>query len=505
MNMSKHTWLFWTILIVGLWLVGACSSGNPTIPDPSDVQDFTYEEGDGWEQEELSDLIDSYESLVDLGGGVATVVDPNNYTLLGAFHRWSTDPVSDVQLIVEQAGEDPVGIDFSDKILFSDLVYPITLTVYHDYYVTQTVVETNANVIAFGLERRVGYSEPAMIVGYSFNYTQDDAPWLCLATSSHLNWPWETTTGFLYADPSTLVIGNAYQPVGAIAFLYEGDTPSEGSQLSTGNLSTNPEDYTIAGISYSHIGTLDPGSVGGWILNLDQEGTGNSYTAGNYTLNYTVPPDGTATVSYATLTVTPGGWQNDSFEFIPYYPPKDVSVFADAGTYDLNAYDPPLVPDRHVVLVEITYSDGGCETRMVDWDPSGAGAPNLTFGDLPVCTGAVFSFDPDPRLNVTWSGDPVVGMQVLNVTDQWGNVIWRIFVAGDASQLPVDGILVPPYVEDSGSGTLKLSSLGDADIAVTGVACAGITPDGFDTTTITNNTTTQTTSVQAKVVPQPVL
>lgn len=502
MNMSKATWLLWTILIVGLWLVGACG-GNPTTPNPSDVQDFTYDEGGDWDSEELTNLIDSYNALVDLGGGVATVVDENNYTLIGVFDRWSGNPVTDVQLVVEQPGEDPVGIEFSDKILFSDLVYPITVTVWNTVHVTQTIIETNANVIAFGMERRTGYEMPATVIGYTFNYTENDKPWLLQAASTHTNWDWVTSTGFYSTDPNTILMVNPYQPVGAVAFLYQGEVPSIGGQINLGNQSTDPDDYTIQGISYSHIGTLDPGSVGGWIINLDQEGTGNEYTTGNYAVNYSIPPNGTAPLTYANLVVTPGGWQDDSCEFIPYYPPTEVSVFESAGTYDINAYDPPVVADHNVIRAEITYADGGCETQMVAWDPAGAGVPNLTFGDLPLCSSAVFSTNPTPRMFVSWTNDAAEGMQVLTAVNQYGHAVWRIFIAGDATQLPDDGIVIPPYYEGTGSGTMTPVSLGNVRISVSRIECAGVTLDGFDRRTVTNNATSTVTSVPSEVLPEP--
>ena len=485
---KTNTWLFWAILIVGLGLIGACSNGNPTTPDPSDVQDIILEEGDPIDESLLADLLAEYSALVGQGGGVSTIVDDTGYTLIGCFERYTSNKIS-AHVVVEQATGDPIGMPFTDKIALLELDYPITVTVYQGLYVSKTIVETTANVIAFNMDRLGLYVEPSMIVGYTFNY-DGELPWLVNAKSTHVNRDWVITNGYVFSDPNTLLLANAYQPVGAIAFLYDSEGEAE-MGFDPGNLSKDPADYDIVGYSYSHIGSLDPGAVGAWIMNLTEEGLPNTYTDGNYTLNYTLPDDGgIAPMASGELTITPGGFVQASGEFVPYFPPTEFDITTDTGTYTVSAYDPPVIPDAHYLRCEVTYNDGASEWQYVAWDPAGAGVPDITFNDTPGTTSFDVDFDPYLVVTAEWTNVETPGMVVVTVDGLMDMGEWQIWCNSDTTDLGT-GIIAPPFDSELIPGSIELLSAGDATLTVTRVACAGVNTDNFDAYTLTAGTSSE--------------
>jgi hypothetical protein len=497
---SKSLW-FWVILIVSLGLVAACSS-NPTTPDPTDVQDFSFEEGDDLVNEEIAPLLDAYETLVEAGGGSTIVAEGEGYTLIGVFEKWTDTELEGAQVVVQQAGEDPVEIAFNEKVLFTDLVYPITVTVSVENYQTQTLVETNANVIAFGVKRLEGQQLPTVIMGYAFDY-DSHAPWVVKGKSTHFDQDWEMSYGGQYVAPNIIVQANPYQPVGAVAFLFE-------NRQSVGwvpGMIPDMDDYVLLGYAYSHVGNIDPGTGGGWILNLTQEGAPNTYDPGNYTVTHSFPDNGSiGSISHGTLTITPGGIREANEEFIPYGLPTEIQLTSDSGTYEVEAYDPPLIVDRHVIAVEVQYGDGGYECHFLPWDPAGTTVPDITLGDLPETT--TVDLDTGPLGDVLtftaeWTNTPAPGMVLGNVADEDGNVYWQIFMNNDATNLTDDGLVLP-----GGTHPVLISpnflGIDYPNLCVNRVECGAFSVDGFDANTVWNGTTTVATAIPEQIITVPV-
>lgn len=499
-NVSKSLW-FWVILIVSLGLVAACSN-NPTTPDPTDVQDFGYEEGDGIDNEEIVPFLDAYEALVDAGGGATIVAEGEGYTLIGVFQRWKETELDGAQIVVQQDGLDPVELAFNERILFTDLVYPITVTVSVENYQTQTLVETNANVIAFGIERLSDQQMPTVIMGYSFEF-DNHSPWVVKGASTHFNQDWEMSYGGQYVAPNIIVNANPYQPAGAVAFLFEnrqavGWVPGTVPDM---------EDYVLLGYAYSHVGRIDPGTGGGWILNLGQEGAPNTYDPGNYTVTHSFPDNGAiGSISHGILTITPGGIREDNEEFIPYGLPVEIQLISDSGTYEVEAYDPPLIVDRHVIAVEVEYGDGGYECHFLPWDPAGATVPDIVLGELPETTAVDLDFGPlGDAITVTaeWTNTPAPGMIRATVADDDNDVYWQIFMNNDAVDLTEDGIILP-----GGTHPVLISpnflGIDYPNLQVNRVECGAFSVDGFDVHTAWNGTTTVATAIPEQIITVPI-
>ncbi len=496
-KVMSYAWWSWAILVLGLGLVGACSDNNPTTPGPSDVQDIEFEGGGGIGHEDITDLLDVYNNLVDLGGGATYVEDESGQALIGAFDRWSGEGLDGVHLIIQQPGEAPFAADFNDVAIVSNLTFPITVSVWHGAYIAQTLVETDANIIAFGLEHLWNCPEQAAIIGSTMSYEPDGLPWMVRAKSTHQNWDWVCTHSLGPNGPSTLVFANAYQPVGAVAFIYHGLPLDEW-------ISDNMEDpanYELLGYSYSHIGSLDPGAVGGWIMNYTQSGSGNTYNSGNYTVQHTFPlGTDSAPLGHAVMTLTPGGIREDNLEFIPFYPPTEVGIHSDSGTYDMKSFDPPCLTDRNVIVVEVEYVDGATEWMLVDFDPLGTDLPDINLGTVPVWSSFEVTNIDYPALFAEWTNDPAAGLQVVTLTDAYGNTYWEIYTDSAATQLPVEGIAFPDYDPDSMTGLLA-TFVEDPRISVSRIECPGVSPDAFDNNTVWNGTTVVSSSVTEQIEP----
>jgi len=450
-NNRTNSWILWTILIIGILIVAGCGNGNPTTPDPSDVHDFSYDDGGLPVDDDMDACLAAYNILKIDGGGTTTVVNDSGYILIGAFESWSGQELDNVRLLIHENDDTNGQYGFDGKIALTELAFPITISVHTEGYVAETIVATSANVIALGLERHQSHWMPALIVGYTFDdgYRDPASAWAVGATGTH-QFGWELTTGGGATSPYTQLLVNPYQPVGGVAFLYEFDPMvNSESEFSMFML----EDYDPVGYSYSHIGSLDPGSVGGWILNLNEEGAGTDRGSANYTITHVpVAPD----PFVAALTLTPCGIINDSQEFIPYYLSQDNGLMEATGQYSLTTYDPPALFDRDVIHAYLEYWDGSTAEAYVDWTVGG-GLPDITFADVPVCNDAKFkpvsdgNPFPNPNhgsfqaqyFNTDWDNVEQAGYQLITFQNSWGDTLWEIRIASDATSLPVDTIIVP--------------------------------------------------------------
>jgi len=484
---KTNTWLFWTILILVLAALGACSKGGPTTPNPSDVQDFTYDEGGGFEGLGIDDLLTAYSALKDAGGGAATIVDDTDYTLIGAFERWSGDALDDVFVTVQESDGTVVRHTFNGMAAWANLEYPITVSVMSMGRVAQTVVETDANVIAFGLDWVTGQNMFSMVFGYTMEFGGDFGDnWLIQAKTTHINRPWQTTYGGPFASPYTQLFANPNQPVGAVAFFYANESGIEPGVIFVPGV---PSSYDLIGYSYSHIGSLDPGAVGGWIMDMTEEGSGTEYGPGNYDVsNLQWDPD----KPIGRVTITPGGCLDESCEFIPYYPAQTALVTDPSGEYSVTSFDPSVITDRDILYVNFDCWNWANVKEYIDWEV-GTDLPDLNPGVPPECGMAVCTYGDDAALTADWTNAAAEGLLLISIEGKSGNVIWEITVANDALALPDDGIIIPVQA------MLNLG-LFQPSIVVTRIECPVVTVDAYDAQTIWADTTARLTSPHGLVL-----
>jgi hypothetical protein len=459
--------IFWTVMIVGLIFTGACSNGSPTIPDPTDVQGDEF--GPGSINPDLAALMLGYEALKGAGGGVGHVDQPDGLAVIGIFDAMTGHPfnqlVQTAHVTIEESDGATYTFNVIDKVTWLITNYPITVTAYIPGYIARTIFETNGNVIAIPLAPLENSIRPATVAGSTFDYDniggigQNGKPWQIYAATSHINRDWKNSTGGKCATlapalpsnspqslsgeftaPGTILSANPLQNVGAMAFIYGWDPYGPEGSL-----------FILSGCSYSNIGSLASGAVGGWILDFTEEGQGENHGTGDYSFVYSpVPVNGPVIEPpdfLGNMTLYPGGTIDASRELIPYYPKLDISVQDEGsgfnGTYDLNAYGAPTFVDREVIYATMAYSDGATETRFVPWDPEGA-APDIAFGNPAVMDSSLWTvLEEEGKLSFecAWTdatpGD-TEGYQVLQLITLADGPIWEIYVPMDVREITSD-------------------------------------------------------------------
>ena len=461
--------LLWTVLIVGLVFMGACSGGTPTIPDLSDVQDM----GDGPVpgDPDLAELIDNYENLRALGGGVRFVDHPEGTSAIGVFDLYTGEPLTSfAHVTVEEADGAVTTVNINDRFLDNFENYPITVTASLIGYISKTIFQTDSNVIAIPMEPGANSRTSASIMGFTFNDgffgppTQSDSNWKVYASSTHPNHGWQETTGSSYSNPYTYLRANPYQNVGAMAFIYEVFTVS-----TPGEPLPDPP-IQLIGCSYGNIGVLAAGAVGGWIMNITESGEGELLGTGNYSFSYS-PAGGGGAILSRYLSYFPAGLKNASREVIPYYPKIDLRIpddGTDTGTYDLTSFGAPALVNGEAIWAEAGYHDGASELLVVPWDPEGA-VPDLIFGVPGSVDSSMWTVVPvegndslisppesgfhidhgtSLQLSCSWTdatpGD-TAGYQVVRITHSEAGAIWDIIVPMDIREITTDfEVGIPP-------------------------------------------------------------
>jgi len=443
-NNRTNSWILWTILVFGLLIAAGCGS-NPTTPGPSDVKDFGFDNGGLPVDSDMDACLAAYNVLKQNGGGVTTVVNDHGYTLIGAFERWSGVGLQGIRLTIHEDDGTTSIHSFNGKIALTDLVFPIIVTAFVPGHTAETIVGTSANVIVFGLDLLESNKHQALVIGYSMNVSDPSqtSNWLVVANSTHGH-QWEYFQGGSFANPHARLSVDAHRPVGAVAFLYkyksELGEPVSGLQPDTVT-TDNFDDFDALGYSYGHIGVLEPGAIGAWIMDLNEEGAGADRGTANYTItNIPADPD----TQIGSMVLTPGGTIDNSEEFVPYYPSANVAVADATGEYSLTSYEPPTAFDRDVIQVNATYSDGSTGSALVDWNV-GSGLPDIVLKDVPTCSNAIISNAPvmSQYFNADWVGLPDTGYILVTVTDALGDVLWDIRLTDDATALPVDTLFIP--------------------------------------------------------------
>jgi hypothetical protein len=476
------SWWIWPVVVAGLLLIGSCGDNGPTIPNPTDVKDYSEGGGDDIGQEDLGALAVAYQSLRDAGGGVR-VADAEGFSLIAVFDRWTATPLN--AFAVFEGSEEVPSLQYIPGVrLFEGLEFPITISVFCEGYVTETIVDTNANVLVLGLEPlpTVPGGKRTFNVYYSpgdIGGENETVLWTVLASTTRIGGKWAQIWSGPVSDFAqewpTILECDANKPVGTVAFLYELVVKPV-----LGTISCDPtfEDYEAVGYTYQDFGMMKYGLEFPWLVEFT-EATPNSYFDANFSIDPTIWDGGTPGEHTPYLRVTPGGCVSSTWEFIPYGP-QVASVPEDAnGTYSVEAYDPPITVDRDIICGEIGYSDGRSEVQFADWNPAGTSLPDLTFGIPPVCD-EILASDGCERLNASWTNEPVEGILTLELTARTKTLFWRIYLGNDAEGLPEDGL-------HTNAAMLPYLTAPDAMGALARVACAGISIDGFDRATVWEN------------------
>jgi len=493
-NNRTNSWILWSILVIGLLIAAGCGS-NPTTPGPSDVQDFGYD-GDGLPSDsDMEACLAAFNVMKNNGGGVTTVVNDHGYTLIGGFERWSGVGLEGVRLTIHEGDGTTSLHSLNGKIALTDLVFPIIATAYVPGYTAETIVGTSGNVIAFGLELLESRTSQAMVVGISLSGLGAPTPasWQVAANSTH-NRQWEYFQGGPSALPHAQVMVDANRPVGAVAILssLSGNVASEQEDQSGGLAGSATEGY-----SYGHIGVLDPGAVGAWVMDINEEGPGTDRGTANYSFT-NLPADPEMQIGYMNLT--PGGVIDSSEEFVPYYIGTTALIAAETGEYSLTSYDPPAEFDRDVVQVRAKYFDGSAGMALVDWNVGG-GLPDIALGDVPTVSNASVLQNPSgyKYFNCDWDGPALSGYIIINIKNSSNDTIWEIQIEDDATSLSEDTILVPTNILDSGSGSAFSSN---TFARVCYITCDSLDIDDFTVTDLYSTSTDWSVSIPEQTVPE---
>lgn len=493
---KKATWWIWPVLAVGLLLVGSCGDDGPTIPDPTDVKDYSEGGGGDIGQEDLGELVVEYQTLRDAGGGVKVVADVEDHSLIATFDRWSKAPL-DAYAVIDDGGEAPIVYTVPGVRLVQGLEFPITITVFSESYVTETVVDTNANVIVLGLERLSIGPTDQKIVGVDFTQGQlgeetGRLPWAIVASTTRIGSEWSQTLGDATQDHFTILDINTNKPVGAAGILFELDVDPDLGLI--GWFDPSLDDYDPVGYAYQDFGVVKYGSHVNWLMEF-VEGAPNNYFDANFSIDPTMWDLGSPGEGVRYLRLTPGGCISSTWEFIPYGLQVDATLDDMNGTYAVDAYDPPITADRDIICAEISYADGRADVVFADWNPAGTTLPDLTFGIPPECDEILLSPGLEV-LNANWTNNPVEGILMLELSGWTETPFWRIYADDDATGLPADAITVPP------PSLAYLAGLNSTGLLVR-VACTGVSMDGFDRATIWEDATSFAKSTPESVGVEP--
>ncbi|HDS29634.1 MAG TPA: hypothetical protein ENN67_01185, partial [Firmicutes bacterium] len=342
-------WLMWPVLILSFLFAGACSNGDtPTIPDGV----LNLSDGGDIGQNELNALTTAYQTLKENHGGVQIVEDSEGYGLIGIMDRWTGASLSGTAVIQDNNG-DLATVDINGSKLFSNVEWPITISVFVDGYVTQTLISTKANLFIFAME----LTDPmnASIAVYAACQSYDSggliggiSPWRLTAVTTN-NWDaWNSSEGQFFDAPFVVVRGNPYRNLGIVAFLMPPIFPGSGSTIA-------PPPPPAYGYFYKDLEWGPPGAITGWVFQAPETPVEPfSHEAGTWTINTSLFSE----VQTAVLTFTGGGAKADGWQFVPYGLQTRVTVVTgdeNNGVYNFDAYAPDVDADREVVEAKVRY------------------------------------------------------------------------------------------------------------------------------------------------------
>lgn len=505
-------WGFAALLIASLFAAISCTSNTTSPITPADDPGDVLAVGDGGGgsgsdigQEDISGLVSVYNDLKTAGGG-ATIVPDNDYVLIGAFDRWTKEPVKGQIVIVEDDGQYTV-FYATGAVLFEALTFPITVFYTSvDDYVSTTVVDTNANVIALGLQH-YRTSESGARVFNSYLESPDGSlfgtdpfkvfdvhTWAVVSKSTHTNYEWyvnRAQSDYPYTAltaPNSLIYTNTDQPAGGVGFLYDYDgLITDPTPLGF----YDPADYgfTLIGYYYENFGPLNHDSKTYWTEYVDYSTSSlpNNYSDGNWTID-----PGMLAYGGAQVRVEAGGGIGNSWEFVPYGLPDYVQVDTDTGAYNVSAYDPPFAADRECTYSTIRYANGSSELRLTDWNPAGGTLPDIDFSVPPAFD--TIDFNLNGLYDISWSNDATEGILILKLIRN-GQNYREIILPSDLTELPSGLQTIPAF--------LQQFDLYPDEIRLVRIDCAGTGIDNWDYATFWTSADSFSLSAAAGTDPLP--
>jgi hypothetical protein len=487
--MTKSSFLVWglmMVLVAALTVImSGCGNNGPTAPGNTDVKDYSSGDVDG---EAYTALMAKYATLKAAGGGTMTV-EAQTQTLIGVTDRWLGTGINALVLITGADGSIST-TNTTGVFVTNGLVYPITVNVWADGYVSQTIVETDANIIVFELER-INWGLGSTKI-YGIGTTQVGA-----APTSGLPLIWRTigmntqdfpysvaTTGTGTNPPYTILDVCPQRPYGAVVWKYKWD----GDTISSPTLPPDMplEDFQLVGYSYDDLGMLFAGSIGSWIMNFTTVEEMNTYTDGNFSL--TPQQQGNNAMLASVIHFSGGTTLVDSREFVANTPQFVKYAPGDDGTYSLESVNLPVAGDRSVVRANIIFPSGATEDVFANWDPSGSTLPDIEFGVPPVIDDLWYDFQQNAFVG-SWSNNSAGGL--LKLTFYVRNTpIWVVYLDNDTTSIPEGVLAMAP-------NAVPFYRMATADL--TRISCPDVSLGNFSDADIWGEATSFATSLKFKM------
>jgi hypothetical protein len=472
------SWSMWIVSILAVLSLAACNGNGPVTPNPSDVKDYSSK--GGLDNKTLFSFMGNYEALKTAGGGAETV-DTNGYTLIATFDRW-TKTNMDTYCQVTEANDETTTVLVHGVTLFKDLEYPITVTVWADWYTRQTILGTDSTIMAFGMERSNTDGTYGMLAGISQPDVLEGIPhfgWLSVSRAT------QSLAGYTktFGDddyPYTYLQSIPWRPTGVATFIYAltdmpSPTISGPSSSLIPHLQDIPlDDWTPVGYSYDDLNFMMGSmfSSGTWVMNVQPIDEVKTLSTGDFSFPVPSTKKGGTLVS-ASLEFTAGTGLSDSWEFVPNSLPCDINSVETTGSYTLKGIDPIVTGDRYAVRANINYSSGGSETRYVDIAVPG-GENDINFGIAPVLSS--ISIEGGSRINASWENEAESGLLVLEIST--GNaLVQRIVLDSTAEGITPN---IPIYMTSA-------SPLGRLYARIIRIGCADTDVDDFNYSDIWTN------------------
>lgn len=491
-NCKLVSWGLWAMLLSAMIVLSACSRDGITAPDATNVGGFT--EGGGLEGKELYDFMSEYQAIRDAGGG-AKVVETDGYTLLAVFDRWQDKNLHGVFVVQPETGTSSV-INTDGVTILKDLDYPITVSAWAEGYVGQTIVNTEATIIVFGLEYFVPGGSGGTVAGIGGGDMLEDASayaWCTITASTQTGSAVYKNTGW-DTFPYSLLNISPWKPAGGVSWLFalqelpQSAVPVHPIHFARPDLNEIPlEDWTCIGYSYDNFGQLMMG-MGGWLITYNAVSELNTYSEGSF--DFPAPEENNGTLTkMATVSFMGGTMLADTWEFVPNTLPVTIDADETEGTYTVQGVDPPVDGDRRAMRAHIEYFRGGSETQFVEWDPDGDTVPDITFGELPKITST--GMGQGNFITASWDNTPEDGLLVVNVYLN-GYKVQSVYVDSEAEGLPEAGVPITPQA---------FHFLRSLEISVERVAATDVDLNDFDAERIWAGVTSFAESAPVALLP----
>ena len=462
--MTKYklfTWSAWVVLVLAAALMTACGNDGPIAPPSDDVHG--YSSGGDISKAALANLMARYDQLSALGGGTSIVPPDNGYTMICIIDRWKHTNISAHVSVAEDDGTSVAVQAYNGMAVLHDLKYPITVSAWVDGYVSETVVETSANLIVFGLKPLASLSKTFDLYGVGGGQLVDSLDVNGWKTDSFPTQSGGVATSIQGdgAHPYSRVSIDPDRPTGVATFLF--------ADLGDGGISQGQ--FVPIGYTYQSLGIANWNHVAAWVLNFSAVEDWTQYALG--TISY---PAGEG---IKEVTITAGYRTQVADEFVPLTMTYDP--FSAESSKTLDGLSPGEITKQDgMIRAMVSYTQGGSETVFMIWTPASETVPDITFAHLPGIIGVPAVNNLTGMLQMTWTIPPVPappgppdqneGILVVQVTDGV-EPIWILTLESTATQLAVKSVPQFYGIADK------------SEFSVTQFVCTGQV-DAYDNTTV---------------------